>query len=749
MATYKHLRSSTANKRPTTTIVDGQLAINTNTASPGLFFKDSAGTGIVKVGPVHVGTTAPNSVPASGGSSGNYTGEQWLDTSVSPAQMKVWNGSTWVGIVADELPVSKLQDGAARQLIQTDAAGTGVEWTSNVDVPGTLDVTSTATFDSIAQHPLGTAGAPTITFTGDTNTGIYSPGADQVAISTNGTGRLFVNSNGDIGVGTGSPVDYQVFGYGPTIEALGGRGGSFVTSSNSATVRGVYSADSNATLVNLKTVTNHPLAFGVNDTERMRLDSSGRLGLGTSSPGTTLDVNGAGTFNRVLNIAHSAGAGNSQINFTSGGAGAGGFQLGQALNSQNFFLYDSAANANRIFIDSSGRVGIGTTAPNRKLEVSGATVDNFIRIDTTGAFKSGIEFANGGTAFGQLYFNNVSPYDFSLLQQYSTGSVIFGTNNTERARIDSSGRLLVGTSSASNNLRLDQKFAVTSTGAGNYGGVNLTSYCGTGEDACSVLDFQRSRGTTDGSLTSVADGDNLGYLAWRGSDGTSFVNAAYIFAEVDGIPGANDMPGRLVFSTTADGASSPTERMRISNAGNVGINATPSTSYRLLAKTSSAIESALGTQGVTGDTATQSILVTKFDNDTTTAQNFIQFQVNNGGANCGRITANGANTAAFGSTSDIRLKENIEDLPPQLENILGLRPVEFDYIESEGGGHQIGFIAQEMQQIYPDVVNKRGEDDMLMITGWSKTEARLVKALQEAVAKIETLEAKVAALEGV
>jgi hypothetical protein len=202
MATWQHLRSSTANKRPTTSLADGRIAINTNTASPGLFFKDSAGTGIVKVGPVHVGTTAPNSVPASGGSTGNYTGEQWLDTSVSPAQMKVWNGSTWVGIVADELPVSKLQDGAARQLIQTDAAGTGVEWTSNVDVPGTLDVTSTATFDSIAQHPLGTAGAPTITFTGDTNTGLYSPGADQVAISTNGTGRLFVDSSGRLLVGT-------------------------------------------------------------------------------------------------------------------------------------------------------------------------------------------------------------------------------------------------------------------------------------------------------------------------------------------------------------------------------------------------------------------------------------------------------------------------------------------------------------------------------------------------------------------
>jgi hypothetical protein len=198
MATYKHLRSSTANKRPTTSITDGQLAINTNTASPGLFFKDSAGTGIVKVGPVHVGTTAPNATPAAGGSSGNYTGEQWLDTSVSPAQMKVWNGSAWVGVVADELPVSKLQDGAARQLLQTDAAGTGVEWTSNVDVPGTLDVTGAATLDSTLTVPLGSAASPTLRFSGDANSGLYSPGADQVAISTGGSARLTITSDGDI-----------------------------------------------------------------------------------------------------------------------------------------------------------------------------------------------------------------------------------------------------------------------------------------------------------------------------------------------------------------------------------------------------------------------------------------------------------------------------------------------------------------------------------------------------------------------
>jgi hypothetical protein len=144
----QHLRSSTANKRPAPgSMSEGQLALNSEAASPGLFFKNSNGA-LVKVGPIHVGATAPNITPASGGTSGNSTGESWLDTSVTPNELKVWNGSAFVSALPVEIPVSKLQDGAARQLLQTDAAGTDVEWASNIDIPGTLDVTGAATFDS-------------------------------------------------------------------------------------------------------------------------------------------------------------------------------------------------------------------------------------------------------------------------------------------------------------------------------------------------------------------------------------------------------------------------------------------------------------------------------------------------------------------------------------------------------------------------------------------------------------------------
>ena len=91
----QHLRSSTADKRPTPAAMsDGQLALNTHTSSPGLFFKDSNGDS-VKIGPLHVGTTAPNATPGAGGQAGNSKGEQWLDTSSSRYVFKIWDGTAW------------------------------------------------------------------------------------------------------------------------------------------------------------------------------------------------------------------------------------------------------------------------------------------------------------------------------------------------------------------------------------------------------------------------------------------------------------------------------------------------------------------------------------------------------------------------------------------------------------------------------------------------------------------------------
>jgi len=132
------------------------------------------------------------------------------------------------------------------------------------------------------------------------------------------------------------------------------------------------------------------------------------------------------------------------------------------------------------------------------------------------------------------------------------------------------------------------------------------------------------------------------------------------------------------------------------------------------------------------------IAISKGSTTNTSSQVFVYFLVNDTATGSGQINANGASQAAFGAFSDARLKKNIENLPSQLDNILALRPVEFDYIK---GGHQIGFIAQEMEKVYPDAVST-GKDDMLMITGWDKTAARLVKAIQELKAELDATKAE-------
>ena len=140
------------------------------------------------------------------------------------------------------------------------------------------------------------------------------------------------------------------------------------------------------------------------------------------------------------------------------------------------------------------------------------------------------------------------------------------------------------------------------------------------------------------------------------------------------------------------------------------------------------------------------LVVAKGTTTGTTSQLFVGFLVNDGNSGSGMITANGTGQAAFGAFSDIRLKENINDLPSQLDKIMAMRPVEFDYIESRGGGHQEGFIAQEIEKIYPDVVGE-ADDGFKTLTALGKWEARLVKAVQEQQEQIEQLKTEIKTLQ--
>jgi hypothetical protein len=403
-----------------------------------------------------------------------------------------------------------------------------------------------------------------------------------------------------------------------------------------------------------------------------------------------------------------------------------GDNFGTALTFYTQAAGSSGDGTEKLRITPAGNVGIGTTAPGAKLVVS----------DTNAVIAA---FGRTGTTGAQIALSDsVSSAGIGC----SSGALTFGANgyDNERARIDSAGRLLVGTSSSTT---VDSGAAAKVQTDGYYAAAFLNK---TADSFGPYVYFAKSRGGT----TIVQNGDTLGGIAFNGCDGTDFETfGASIAAQVDGTPGANDMPGRIVFSTTADGASSPTERMRIDSTGYVGVNVTnPAVfnSYFTAASTSASKAAGVFFGNAASNDGMAAVQIAKSSATNTSSQVLVDFWIDSFNTGSGRIVANGASSAAFASYSDIRLKDNIQDLPGQLANICNLRPVEFDY--KDGSGHQIGFIAQEVQQVYPDVV-ATGDNDMLTLTGWSKTEARLVKALQEAVERIETLEAKVAALEGV
>lgn len=186
----------------------------------------------------------------------------------------------------------------------------------------------------------------------------------------------------------------------------------------------------------------------------------------------------------------------------------------------------------------------------------------------------------------------------------------------------------------------------------------------------------------------------------------------------------------------------------IDSSGRVGIGRSPQGFFDVINNESNSLNAAVFVSNVAGDVSTAALIIVKKDNDSTTSQVLAQFLMNGAASGQGQINANGALQAAFGSYSDERLKENIEDLPSQLANIFALRPVEFDY--KDGAGHQIGFIAQEVQEVYPDLVGE-GKDGFLTLSGLGKNEARMIKAFQEFAtlteAKIAALEARVAELE--
>ena len=258
------------------------------------------------------------------------------------------------------------------------------------------------------------------------------------------------------------------------------------------------------------------------------------------------------------------------------------------------------------------------------------------------------------------------------------------------------------------------------------------------------------------SGTNVGDNNGLGYIKFFGYHTNGYDEYARIHAEVDGTPGDGDAPGAIVFSTTNDGASSVTERIRIKSstltvAAKLDIDASAthqidtdinSWGWRFYQSNSS---SPYGME-IKYDGTTRDDSLGEFINclDTTA----VRFKVTSDGDVWNHDNSYGG--------SDQTLKENIVDASSKLEDLKKLKVRNFnwksDHFPNRSKRKMLGFIAQEVEEVFPSLIkeyNITGDNDNPIMKkaikqAWAPI---LVKALQEAVAKIETLETKVAALE--
>jgi hypothetical protein len=416
----------------------------------------------------------------------------------------------------------------------------------------------------------------------------------------------------------------------------------------------------------------------------------------------------------------------------------------------------STNGTGRLFIASDGKTGLGTSNPQAILNLDRTDLgtDTWLRVSQSGTevfsisqpSTSEIRFATPDLSTDREFTWHTRGTERlrinangSLIVNSAAGTAAFTASigGSEVARIDTSGRLLVGTSTARANFLnaatapfFQLEGTATSTAAASI----VQNFTNTLASAPARLILARSGATTLGSTTEVAADNVVGSLSFQGSDGTEFVEAATINAAVDGTPGANDMPGRLVFSTTADGASSPTERMRIDNKGATVCFGTSTT---VIAARNS----------VAAGTATTNIA--GVHSATGTGDGTVSFRVYTNG--------NVQNTNnSYGSLSDLKLKENIVTASSQWEDLKALQVRKYNFKEETGHEThtQIGLVAQEAELVSPGLVTESPDQDaagndlgtVTKSVNYSVLYMKAVKALQEAMERIETLEADVAAL---
>jgi hypothetical protein len=350
-----------------------------------------------------------------------------------------------------------------------------------------------------------------------------------------------------------------------------------------------------------------------------------------------------------------------------------------------------SAGTTAMTIDTSQNVGIGVTSPGAKLDVAGSI------------------WSRPGNATGAIAILSADATSgangASLSASFATGGygpLKFLTTNTEAMRIDSSGNVGIGTSSPG------QKLDVVNT-ANSAVAVRLNS--------------TNSGSSTSGAFILGNDADSSVFYIQQNSSGNTTLggaNSVNLFSKA----------GAMTFSTAS------TEAMRVDSSGNLLVG----TTSQIRSSKLSIVGGDLYAPGFRVGGTTSNLYIYEG------ATNILNFQVGNTGSfRYFSFDTSGNGNALNGSWvngSDARLKENVKTLDKGLLEVLSLHPVSYNRIGAEQT--EIGFIAQEMRSILPEVVHDTGE---YLGISYGNITAVLVKAIQELSAKNDALETRLTALE--